>query len=242
MRTAACALALVLLAVPAAAQTRERGYIALSVGSQIPPGAFTDRSVYTVNVEDATTDARYPAKAGLIFDAGVGRRFWRTVGAALHVSRSSVAGTVRTESLIPHPFFDNRHREVAGETGDLEHSETAVHVQVYYVRDFGRWRLRLGAGPSYFTVSKEVATGVTVNEQFPFDTATFRSTTTERGKDSSPGFNAGADIGWMFTRRLGAAALMRFARGTLELNLDGTHRVSTHAGGAQAGAGIRISF
>ena len=102
--------------------------------------------------------------------------------------------------------------------------------------------MRLGAGPSYFNVSKDLVTGVTVNEQFPYDTATFRSATIERAKDSSPGLNAGADIGWMFTRRFGASALVRFARGRVEFNLDGGHHVSTHAGGTQAGAGIRIAF
>ena len=177
-----------------------------------------------------------------MFDGGAGMRFWRNVGAAIHVSHSAGSGTSRTDSLIPHPFFDVRDRQVSGDAMDITRTETAAHVQLYYVRDFGRWRVRLGAGPSYFNVSQEVVTGVTVDEEFPYDIATFRNATTGRGKDSAPGLNAGADVGWMLTRRFGASALVRFARGKVDFNVDGTHRVSTDAGGAQAGAGIRVSF
>jgi len=121
-------------------------------------------------------------------------------------------------------------------------TETAAHLQLYYARDIGRWRLRLGGGPSYFTVSQEVVTGILLDEQFPYDTATFRSATTTRGTESAPGFNVGADVGRLLTRRFGASAMVRFARGSVDFNVDGTHRVSTDAGGAQAGAGIRIAF
>lgn len=243
MKVSIGALTLLLLApLPLSAQTRERGYIALTGGAQVSTGTLTDRFVYTVNAEDATTEARYPSKAAVLFDGGAGLRFWRNIGAGVHVSRSSVAGTVRTESSIPHPFFDDRDRQVSGEAADISRTETAAHLQLYYVRDIGRWRLRLSGGPSYFTVSQEVVTGILLDEQFPYDTATFRSATTSRGKESAPGFNVGADVGRLFTRRLGASAMVRFARGSVDFNLDGIHRVSTDAGGAQAGAGIRVAF
>jgi hypothetical protein len=35
---------------------------------------------------------------------------------------------------------------------------------------------------------------------------------------------------------------VRFTRATVDFNVDGTHRVSTDAGGAQAAAGIRVTF
>jgi hypothetical protein len=231
-----------LATLPLSAQRRERGYIALTGGAQMSTGTLTDRFIYTVNVEDATTDARYPSKAGVMFDGGAGMRFWRNVGAAIHVSHSAAGRTARTDSLIPHPFFDDRDRQVSGDATDITRTETAAHVQLYYVRDFGRWRVRLGAGPSYFSVAQDVVTGVTVDEEFPYDIATFRNATTGRARDFAPGLNAGADIGWMFTRCFGASALVRFARGKVDFNVDGTHRVSTDAGGAQAGAGIRVSF
>lgn len=237
------ALALTLAtALPVAAQSQERGYISLSGGVQGATGTFSDRFTYTVNAEEATTEVRYPSKTGILFDGGAGIRFWKSIGAAVHLSRSSVSGTAQTESQIPHPFFDDRDREVSGDAGDITRTETAAHVQLYYRRASGRWRLRVFAGPSYFTVEQEVVTGVTVGEEFPFDSATFRRATTKRGKGSAPGFNAGADVSWMFTPHVGAGALIRFARANVDFNVDGTHRVSSHAGGAQAAAGIRISF
>ena len=247
-----------LLATPAAAQKPvpkstqkpvqkkaaklDRGYVSVGGGAHAVSGTFTDRFTYTVNAENATAEARYPRKSGVLFDAGGGLRFWKTAGAAVHISRSSISGTAHTDSLIPHPFVDDRDRPVAGDAGDLTRTETAAHVQLYYERDFRRWRVRLAAGPSYFDVQQEVVTGVNVSEEYPYDIATFRSATTQRGNGSGAGFNAGADIAWMFSRRLGAGALVRFARASVDVNVNGTRRVSTDAGGAQAAAGVRVSF
>jgi hypothetical protein len=91
-------------------------------------------------------------------------------------------------------------------------------------------------------VAQQVVTGITVDEEYPFDTATFRSATTARARGSAPGFNAGVDLSRMLTRRLAANAMVRFSRGTLDVDAGNARRVATKAGGAQAGAGIRVSF
>ena len=228
--------------VPTSAQRRERGYVSIGGGAQVATTTLTDRFVYTVNTEEATTEARYPSKADLLVDVGAGMRFWRNVGAAIYLSRSNGGGIAHTDSLIPHPFFDDQDRQVAGDAPDMSRTVTAAHAQLYYARARGRWRLRAGAGPSYFHLKREVVTGVTVSEEYPFDSATFSAATTRRASRSTPGFNVGADITRMFSRRYGATALVRFARGKIAFNVERGHRVSIDAGGAQAGAGIRIAF
>ncbi len=240
--TLLAALALAHGAAPAAAQTRERGFITMSGAAQAPAGTLTDRFTYTVNVEDATTEARYPSKTGVLVDGGGGVRLWKSFGAAVSVSRSSTSGTARTDSRIPHPFFDDRDRQVSGEARGLSRTETGAHVQLYYVRDYRRWRVRLSGGPSYIHVEQEVVTGVNLDESYPYDTAAFRSAATRRGKGSAVGFNVGGDVAWMFKPRFGLGALVRFARAEVDFNVEGAHRVSTDAGGAQAGAGLRIVF
>ena len=238
-------LALLLAAVfasPMAAQTRERGYVAVSAGALGSGGGFTDRFNYNVNAEDAATEARYRSTVGFLFDGGAGVQVWKTVGLGVHVSRSSISGTAQTDSQIPHPLYDDRDRQVSGEASDLSRTETAVHLLLYYFRASGPWRVRLAGGPSFFSLEQEVVTGIVLDETYPYDTATFRSAATARGKDSALGFNVSADVGWMFTRRLGAGALVRYARGSIDFNVDGSHRVSTDAGGAQIGAGLRFVF
>ena len=242
MRTLAALAVALMTAVPVSAQSPERGYLDVSGGMHSSTGTFTDRFTYTVNVEEATTEARYPSKSGTFFDGGGGIRLWKMVGLGVHLSRSSVSGTADTDSQIPHPLSDDRDRQVSGQAVDLVRTETAVHALLFYARSSGRWRVRISAGPSFFTFEQEVVTGIVLDEEYPFDTATFRRATTARGKQSAAGFNLGADVTRMFGPRIGAGAIVRYARGSVDFNVDGIHRVSTNAGGVQVGAGLRFVF
>lgn len=255
MRTALRTLALTLLVcAPAVAQqapavdapsrpAKDRGFVALNGGIQTAAGTFSDTFTYQVNAEEATTVARYNSKAAPLVDIGAGVHLWkRTVGLAVAVSRASVSAGADTDSQIPHPFFDNRDRQVSGPAGELTRTETAAHVQLYYLKRSGKWRTMLMAGPSYFNVEQDVVTSVSAVETFPFDTATFRSAATTRGKGSAAGFNVGADVGRMFSRALGAGVMVRYSSGRVEFTVADGHTVSTDAGGVQAGAGIRLKF
>jgi len=222
---------------------KDRGFLSLNAGVQAPPGSFEDSFTYTVNVEDATTDARYKLQVPVLFDGSAGVHLWKkTVGVALGLSRTSGSGRADTVSRIPHPFFDDRDREVAGEAGDSTRTETAVHLQLYYLKTSGKLRMVLAAGPSWFKVEQKMITGVNVQETYPYDTAAFRDATTARVEDSALGGHAGLDVAWMLTPRLGAGVLVRYARATVRLNAADDHRVSTDAGGFQTGAGLRLKF
>ena len=48
-------------------------------------------------------------------------------------------------------------------------------------------------------------------------TASFTGVDTARQKGTKTGFNVGADVRWMFTSRIGAGALVRLARATIDL-------------------------
>ena len=229
-------------AVPAAAQKAERGYISVSSGANVPTETLRERFTYPLNAEEATTEATYRRTTGRQFDAGAGLRLRRRLGAAIHVSRSSSAGSARTTSRLPHPLLDDRDRQVEGDAGDLSRIETATHAQLYYLRQSGRWRLRFSAGPSYVRIEQEVVTAITVDEAYPFDTASFRSATTARVRGSAAGFNAGVDLNWMLTRRLAAGSLVRFSRAEVDMDAGNGRRVETSGGGAQVTAGIQVSF
>jgi len=243
-------------AVPAAAQTGpaqkkapvkrsfvERGFVTLNGAAQAAASDLTDRLLFEANAETGSIEARYPGRTGLLIEAAAGMRVRGRAGVALAVSRSTTSGRASVMAHIPHPFFDDRHRRVDGEASGISRIETAVHLQLYYdLRPRGPWRVRAFAGPTYFDVEQEVVTAVQADETFPFDTATFGNATTGRATGSGIGFNAGADMSRMLTRRVGAGVMIRYARGSVDLNAPGARHVSTDGGGLQAGAGVRLLF
>ena len=125
----------------------------------------------------------------------------------------------------------------------MSRTEMAAHLHLFYeMVPKGKWRARFFAGPSYFGVEQELVREVTVNETYPYDTATFGSAVTESADGSGVGFNVGADVAWMFSKRAGAGLLLRYARAGIDLNAPESRNVSTDAGGLQVGAGLRFLF
>lgn len=221
----------------------ERGFLTFGVGAQAASGELSDRAEFEANVETGSFDAEYADPTGLVLDATIGFRVRRQLGIAAGAFRATRAGTASVSADIPHPFFDDRHRTVRGDSADMRRTETAAHVQVYYeLRPRGAWRIRLFAGPSYFHVEQELVTGVHAAETFPFDTAEFGSVTTSRVDGSGLGFHGGIDMTRMLTRRVGVGTLIRYAGAKIDLNAPGSRRVSTDAGGVQAAAGLRVLF
>jgi hypothetical protein len=230
---------------PAAAAKRApgRGFIAITAGLQAAPSDFTDEFTFTANAEAGTIEARYPSEPPFLLDASAGYRFWGRVGVALGVARTSSNGTVGVRASVPHPLLLDHDRLVEGEASDVSRTETAAHLQLFYeMMPKGKWRTRFFAGPSYFNVEQDLVHTVTVNETYPYDTATFATAVTGNAEGSSVGFNVGADISWMFSKRAGAGVLLRYAHAGIDLNAPDSRTVSTDGGGLQAGAGLRFLF
>lgn len=244
MKTFAAVLALLLLSAPAAAQPRqERRFLSVNAGAQVASPGLRDSFTYRLHAEDAAVEAEYPGKAALLFDGSAGMRVWRRYGVALAVSRASASGAAQVSARVPHPLYDDQHRAVQGEASAISRTETAVHLQVYYdLQPRGRWRVRLFAGPSFFDVEQEIIEGVEVDESYPYDTAEFRRASTRRADGSGPGLHAGADIGWMFSRRIAFGALLRYARASVDLDAEGSRSVASDGGGLHVGGGLRFVF
>ena len=252
--TTVCAsvVALLLATGSASAQTtarrtvpvdkRERVFVMISGGVQAKPQALSDSFTHDVNAETGEVIVEYPGRAATLADVTAGVRLWKSGGVAIAVSRASTDGTAQIEAAIPHPLFDDQDRQVSGEADGIERSENAVHVQLYMLKTRGRWKIRVLGGGTYFRIEQDIVTDVSVNETFPFDTATFRSATTARGDGSALGFNVGADLTWMAARSAGLGVLVRYARGSVELNAGGNRNVSTDVGGLQAAGGVRFVF
>lgn len=235
---------LVCLAPSADAQSLpNRVWVSVNVGMQIPGEDISDRFEFERFVETATVDVDYDAEPAVFFDGGVGVLLWKRLGAAVALSRFSRDGTAQIDARIPHPFFDNRHREISGTADPVTRSETGIHMQATVTAEAGdKFIVVVSGGPSYLRVDQDLVSGVQYSESFPFDEATFTAADLTRTNGSALGFNAGADFMWMAARQWGFGGVVRYSRATVDLDTDDGRTISVKAGGFQAGAGIRLRF
>jgi hypothetical protein len=226
----------------AAAQSLPRVSVSVNGGAQSGSRAFPDHFEFQQNIETATADVRYSGKPDALVDASVGVRMWKNLGAAVAVSRFTHTGTGTVEASIPHPFLFGRLRSISGSISATR-AETSVHAQILYGIALSR-RLRLVAsgGPTRFNVEQTLVNEVQYDDTFPYDTATFRTATTRKSTASAAGFNAGVDVAWMFTTRIGVGGFARGSRGRVTLDTADNRHIKVDAGGIQGGAGLRLAF
>ena len=119
-------------AMPAAAQPLSRFTISVNGGYQPSSTSFDDRFTFDLNHETASVNTDYSVDAGPLFDAGVGFRIWKGLGAGIAISRFSVDSTGQAEASLPHPLFFQRNRQLSGETTGITRNETGIHIQAQY--------------------------------------------------------------------------------------------------------------
>lgn len=233
------------LRVPAATQgPRWRTTIGINGGIQPTTGNESQTFKVQKNLEDApVTTSLSPGTAQLI-DIGVGLMPARgRLGVNVNVALTSRQFGGNVSAQIPHPFFFNTLRPVSGSVSSLPESGLAVHIgAAYQIWTSTRFDLTGSAGPSFFRVTQDVVTDVTYTETYPYDTATFASAPSTRTTASAWGVNAGADLTWKLSRRLGVGALVRYAHGSVTLTPSAGNDVSANVGGLQLGGGLRLLY
>ena len=229
-------------AMPAAAQPLPRFTISVNGGYQPSSTSFDDRFTFDLNRETASVDTDYSVEAGPLFDAGVGFRLWKGLGAGIALSRFTVDSAGHAEATLPHPLFFQRNRQISGETTGITREETGIHIQAqYHLPPFGRFYVTLAGGPSVLDIQQSIVTDVNFTEEYPYDTATYVGVDSQRVSGTAIGFNAGTDVRWMFTRNIGVGGLVRYTRASVDLTRN-NRTVTVDAGGVQVGGGIRLAF
>ena len=167
---------------------------------------------------------------------------WKRLALGFGVTRYNRARDATVDAQVPHPFFDNQFRAVQGTT-PATRNEVGAHVLIGWMMPItDRIRILVTAGPSVLSVRQSLVTSVEVTETYPYDTAAFKSAATKDATASATGFNAGADVFWMFSRNVGAGGLIQVTHARVKVPADGGRTVSIDAGGAQIGAGLRFIF
>jgi hypothetical protein len=220
----------------------ERGWFGISGGVQPTANTFQDAFDLTLYTEPEHITVDYPLKSGPVVTANGGYRVWKRLALGAGVSYHADSSSSTVKASLPHPFFDNTFRNIEG-TARGHRTETGVHLQVGWMLPLSsKFRVLLTAGPSVISIDHTFVTNVTFAESFPFDTAEFTGAVTKHDSRTATGFNAGADLWWMFSKAVGAGALVQVTHARASLDAGDGRRVSVDAGGAQIGAGLRLAF
>ena len=238
----AVATALLAWASPATAQD-SRVFISVNGGSQVTSTDFADNVVFTEFVEEGDSNAAYDIDSGAIFDIGGGVRLPFNLGIGGGVSRFDKNNDASVNARIPHPFFFDRDRSIAGSAAGLTRTETSVYLQVRWFAPIpDAVELSVFGGPTYFSVTQGLVTAVEFSQIYPFDVATFTAVASGTQTESAVGYNVGADVGFFFSRYVGIGALARFSRASLDLVSEDSGRISVDVGGLHVGGGLRLRF
>ncbi len=161
-----------------------------------------------------------------------------TSASASSYSHTAGDGVAAVAAQIPDPLFFDRPRGASASADGLEHTENAVHLQVFYrFAASPKMDISVGVGPTFFSVKQELIDTVTVTEPTP----TISPVVVE-ASDSPVGVNFGADLTYMVTKTIGAGVLLRYATGSADLATPSGSSVSLDAGGFQFAGGLRVRF
>ena len=250
-----CGLLLSGLAATAEAQSASnnswdgRGYyVNVSFGGQAQDETLSGASTFDRYGETGAVASAQSIGGGPFFDISGGRRVWGNFGLGLAYTSIQTKSDGAVSVRVPHPILRNQPRDASTTISDLEHSESAVHLQLSWLMPItNEFKLMFMAGPSFFSARQEVATISPlddIEDVAPFTTVTIRSITVTEQKDSPVGFNIGVDGTYHLTSRYGArigvGGFLRYTGAGADFLTEGDG--SVRVGGPQAGIGLRVRF
>jgi hypothetical protein len=229
---------------PAAAQSRPpRVEISANVGALTGTSSFKESQSFSSHGnETATLTADHRTKTAVPFNAGGAVRIVRQLWVGVQYAMADTKPSASISAVIPHPLLFNAPRTVEGSIDNVAHKERNVHVDLMYALPVGGVDVKVLAGPTFFSVKQDFVSDVALTETYPFDTATFASATKKQLSKSAVGFNAGVDISYPLSSRLGVGTLIRYSRADVKFDDSDIGRQTVRSGGVEAGAGVRIRF
>ena len=228
---------------PPARPAARRVEVSANVGALTGASKFTASTTLPSNGgENETITVDHGVKTALGFNVGAAVKLARQVWVGVQFAATDMKADASITAVVPHPILFNAPRTVEGSIDDVAHKEQNVHVDVMYALPVHAMDIRVMAGPTFFNVKQDFVSGVTLNETYPFDTATFASATTKRLSKGAVGFNAGVDVSRLLSRNVGVGALIRYSRADVKFDDPAVGQQTVKAGGLEAGGGIRIRF
>ena len=215
----------------------ERVIISVNASYLAATRTFDDTRTFDLYAEQGSFTTDYDVEARVGVDAGAFVRVWKNLAVGGAFTTHTDDGDLMIEGSIPHPLLFNQPRAIEG-TAPGTREETVFHLQVAYVVPVNRnLRVVMFGGPSFFTVKQSVVTGITYNEDYPYDEATFSGADVETEEEQKTGFNVGADVGYYFTKNVGVGGIIRYSQTKVTFSVG-----EVEAGGAMVGGGLRLRF
>ncbi len=222
----------------------DKGYFKINYLYEATSRSIQETFSNSIYGESATYTATHKMGGGGGFDVGAGYRVWQNMAVGLTVTSRSVRDGLSVEGKIPHPLFYNRPRSANLTSANLQSKELGVHLQAVWVVPLSDViRVALLAGPSAFRLHQGHVSGIgsPTEGAAPYDTVAISGIATKDLRGAGIGFNAGVDVTYLFTERLGGGVFARWAGGNVDLATSGG-RQSVKVGGLQTGIGIRAFF
>ena len=246
------AIAIALLSAAASARSvsaqprsrQERVTVNLNAGIQTSSTSFDVSARHPVYLETSVVDTSYRYRNAPVLDGGVRYRLAGGFGVGVAVSWCSQAKDVAISAAIPHPFFFQMPRTVAGTSPGARRDAVAAHLELLYsFRPTRKVEVTLGAGPSFVNVRQTIVDDVSYRDVYPFDAPSFSAASTQQISASTSGFGGSADVAVRVSRHVGLGGIVRASNTEIQFTVPAAISVtSAKAGGVHAAAGVRIYF
>jgi len=242
-------LALVLLGMTAStavAQGRpwdDNGFLNINFAQQT-----TDRSTVVagrvpIYGEEAIFESRTSVGSSSMFDIMGGWKVYRNIAVGIGYTRYSDPTTARVSGTIPDPLFFDRPHPFDTLLTNQEHTENAVHLSASWMIPLGDdLDVMVFAGPSFISLSKDLVTGITVEN----GTSNVESVTASSISETGVGGHIGLDIRYTVLeelsgiRKLGFGVFFRYSGASVDAGSVQGGKIDV--GGASYGIGLRIGF
>ena len=205
-----------------AARSKDTGWVSFDYGSQAAPSPDTVTSASTSQVflEPSTLTAVYPFTSFPQLSIGGGVRLAGNFGVGVNWTYATQSDTASLSQKIPHPFFFNQLRSVAGTKDGLNRKETGIHILLAWLIPAGSHvQVTVEGGPSFYQVSQDLVTALVLQDDYPHDSVTLKDATIVSQSKNATGFNAGLDIAYMVQRNVGVGASIRFTRAEMDFDV-----------------------
>jgi hypothetical protein len=215
-----------------------RIFVSVGGGYQTATRTVTTSGSFTLYDEPGSFGGSRSVGKGPFFDVGAGAHVFGQVSVGVAYSRYVKSSDVPFTVVAPHPLFFNQPRTVGMNVNDLGHTESAVHIQLFYqLFSSSRYDASVSVGPSFISVKEDSVESVTATETGSPYTAVNLSATFTSASKTAVGFNAGFDLNYRLTGGIGAGLFVRYTGASASLPWG-----KVKAGGPQVGAAVRYRF
>jgi hypothetical protein len=213
----------------------DKAVVSMNLGVQAGSHTLDTNQTFTLYEEPGTLTSSQKAGGGGLFDIGAGYKVWRNLLVGLDYSHSSSKHDASFTASLPDPLVSDRPRILTGTFAGSAYKENAIHFT-------GTWMIPvtdkidagLVFGPSVFMIKQDIPSQVSAAEP-----PTASNVSSARVKKTAAGFNAGVDVTYLFTKKIGGGVLARYTWGSVDLD-NASKSLTT--GGFQLGFGVRYRF